>query len=90
MDKRAGNGGDCSHKGGDHGAIPGFKNHRPTFDTRAFPLLMYDPRKGDTIKKRLSLQGNLAVKEDWWKNPKTGEVVDFIDSAEAAAYQIQS
>ena len=23
--------------------------------------------------------GNPAVKEDWYKNPKTGEVVDFID-----------
>lgn len=48
-------------------------------DTRAFPLLVYDPSKGDTIKKRLSLVGNPAAKEDWWKNPKTGEVVDFID-----------
>ena len=27
----------------------------------------------------LSLQGNPAMKEDWWTNPKTGEVVDFID-----------
>ena len=24
------------------------------------------------------MQGNPAAKEDWWKNPKTGEVVDFI------------
>ena len=52
---------------------------RLAVDTRAFPLLIYDPRKGDTIKKRLSLQGNPATKEDWWKHPKTGEVVDFID-----------
>jgi hypothetical protein len=43
--------------------------------------LVYDPRKGDTIRKRLSLQGNPAVKEDWFKNPKTGELVDFIDFA---------
>ena len=48
-------------------------------DTRAFPLLTYDPRKGDTIRERLSLQGNPAVNDDWWTNPKTGEVVDFID-----------
>ena len=34
---------------------------RLAVDTRAFPLLIYDPRKGDTIKKRLSLQGNPAV-----------------------------
>ncbi|MDH3716953.1 MAG: thiamine pyrophosphate-dependent enzyme [Planctomycetota bacterium] len=52
---------------------------RLAVDTRAFPLLVYDPDKGDTIKSRLSLQGNPSVKEDWFKNPKTGEVVDFID-----------
>ena len=54
---------------------------RLAVDTRAFPLLIYDPRKGDTIKERLSLQGNPAVNEDWWKNPKTGQQVDFIDFA---------
>ena len=52
---------------------------RLAVDTRAFPLLVYDPRKGDTIRQRLSLQGNPAVKDDWWVNPKTGQVVDFID-----------
>jgi pyruvate/2-oxoacid:ferredoxin oxidoreductase beta subunit len=52
---------------------------RLAVDTRAFPLLVYDPSKGERIKERLSLQGNPAVKDDWWKNPKTGEVVDFID-----------
>ncbi len=52
---------------------------RLAVDTRAFPLLIFDPRKGDTIRKKLSLQGNPAVKEDWWTHPKTGEVVDFID-----------
>ena len=48
-------------------------------DSRAFPLLIYDPRKGNTIRERLTLQGNPAMKDDWWTNPKTGEVVDFID-----------
>ena len=52
---------------------------RLAVDTRAFPMMIYDPRKGDTIKERLSLQGNPAVSEDWWTNPKTGERVDFID-----------
>jgi hypothetical protein len=52
---------------------------RLAVDTRAFPLLIYDPRKGDTIRERLTLQGNPAINEDWWTNPKTGEVVDFID-----------
>jgi len=54
---------------------------RLAVDTRAFPLLIYDPRKGDTIKERLSLQGNPAQNEDWWTNPKTGQAVDFIDFA---------
>jgi hypothetical protein len=54
---------------------------RLAVDTRAFPLLIYDPRKGDTIRERLSLQGNPAVNEDWWTNPKTNEQVDFIDFA---------
>jgi pyruvate/2-oxoacid:ferredoxin oxidoreductase beta subunit/NAD-dependent dihydropyrimidine dehydrogenase PreA subunit len=54
---------------------------RLAVDTRAFPILIYDPRKGDTIKTRLSLQGNPAVKEDWFKNPKTGEEVTFVDFA---------
>ena len=54
---------------------------RLAVDTRAFPLLMYDPRKGDTIRERLSLQGNPAVNDPWWTNPKTGEQVDFIDFA---------
>jgi pyruvate/2-oxoacid:ferredoxin oxidoreductase beta subunit len=52
---------------------------RLAVDTRAFPLLAYDPRKGSTIRERLSLQGNPAVNDDWWVNPKTGQVVDFID-----------
>ena len=56
-----------------------FDQARLAVDSRAFPLLIHDPRKGDTMKKRLSLQGNPSVKEDWWKNPKTGETVDFID-----------
>jgi len=54
---------------------------RLAVDTRAFPLVIYDPRKGDTIREHLSLQGNPAINEDWWTNPKTGEVVDFIDFA---------
>ncbi len=54
---------------------------RLAVDTRAFPLLSYDPRKGNTIRERLSLQGNPAVNDDWWTNPKTGEPVDFIDFA---------
>jgi pyruvate/2-oxoacid:ferredoxin oxidoreductase beta subunit/NAD-dependent dihydropyrimidine dehydrogenase PreA subunit len=54
---------------------------RLAVDSRAFPILIYDPRAGDTIKKRLSLQGNPGVKDDWYKNPKTSEEVTFIDFA---------
>jgi pyruvate ferredoxin oxidoreductase beta subunit len=54
---------------------------RLAVDTRAFPLLIYDPRAGDTIKKRLTLQGNPGVKDDWFVNPKTKEEVNFVDFA---------
>ena len=52
---------------------------RLAVDTRAFPLLIYNPDQGSTIKSRLSLVGNPAVKADWYTNPKTKETVDFID-----------
>jgi pyruvate ferredoxin oxidoreductase beta subunit len=54
---------------------------RLAVDSRAFPILIYDPRKGEKVKERLSLQGNPSVKEDWFKNPKSGEEVTFIDFA---------
>jgi pyruvate/2-oxoacid:ferredoxin oxidoreductase beta subunit/NAD-dependent dihydropyrimidine dehydrogenase PreA subunit len=54
---------------------------RLAVDSRAFPLLIFDPRKGDKVKERLSLQGNPAVKDDRYKNPKTNEEVTFIDFA---------
>jgi pyruvate/2-oxoacid:ferredoxin oxidoreductase beta subunit/NAD-dependent dihydropyrimidine dehydrogenase PreA subunit len=67
----------------EHGVADNMAGHqaRLAVDTRAFPLLIYDPRKGETIKKRLSLQGNPAMKEDWWTDPKSKQVVDFIDFA---------
>jgi pyruvate/2-oxoacid:ferredoxin oxidoreductase beta subunit/NAD-dependent dihydropyrimidine dehydrogenase PreA subunit len=49
-------------------------------DSRAFPLFTYDPRRGDSMVERLSLQGNPAVKEDWSKNPD-GTTFDFISFA---------
>ncbi len=54
---------------------------RLAVDSRAFPLLIFDPRKGEKIKERMTLQGNPAVKDDWFKNPKSGEEVTFIDFA---------
>ena len=54
---------------------------RLAVDTRAFPLIIYDPRAGDTVKKRLSLMGNPNMKGDWFVNPKTQQEVTFIDFA---------
>jgi len=54
---------------------------RLAVDTRAFPLLTYDPRAGETIKTRLSLMGNPNMKGDWFVNPKTNEEVTFVDFA---------
>ena len=45
--------------------------------SRAFPLFVYDPRKGVTIAERLSLQGNPSPKTDWYTAPD-GTVTDFI------------
>jgi pyruvate/2-oxoacid:ferredoxin oxidoreductase beta subunit len=45
-------------------------------DSRAFPLFSFDPRRGSTIRERLSLQGNPAPRDDWSKLPD-GTVVDF-------------
>ncbi len=58
-----------------------FLRARMAVYSRAFPLLVYDPRKGERIRDRLSLAGNPAPKEDWYKNPKTGEVIDFVTFA---------
>ncbi len=46
-------------------------------DSRTFPLFTYDPRRGESLKERLSLQGNPATKEDWSKAPD-GSPVDFL------------
>jgi pyruvate ferredoxin oxidoreductase beta subunit len=46
-------------------------------DARAFPLFTYDPRRGESMAERLSLQGNPSTKEDWTKLPD-GTPVDFL------------
>lgn len=50
-------------------------------ESRAFPLFIYDPRKGERIRDRLSLVGNPGQKEDWWTPPKSDKPVTFIDFA---------
>jgi len=54
---------------------------RLAVDTRAFPVLIHDPRAGDTLRKRLSLVGNPNVKGDWYVHPKTNQEVTFVDFA---------
>lgn len=54
---------------------------RLAVECRAFPLFIYDPRKGERIRERLSLVGNPAQKEDWWTPPKTDKPLTFIDFA---------
>jgi len=46
-------------------------------DSRAFPLFVYDPRKGATIRERLTLQGNPDPKADWSALPD-GTPIDFL------------
>ncbi len=51
-------------------------------ETRTFPLLVYDPRKGEKIRECLSLQGNPAMKEDWYTDPKSSKPMDFVAFAQ--------
>ncbi|MBI2763570.1 MAG: thiamine pyrophosphate-binding protein [Chloroflexi bacterium] len=46
-------------------------------DSRAFPLFTYDPRRGESMAERLSLQGNPAIRDDWSRSPD-GSAVDFL------------
>ena len=50
-------------------------------ETRAFPIFIHDPRKGEKLRERLSLVGNPAQKEDWWSPPKAEKPLTFIDFA---------
>ena len=53
---------------------------RLAVDSRAFPLFVYDPRNGATLRERLSLQGNPDSKSDWTALPD-GTPVDFLTFA---------
>jgi pyruvate ferredoxin oxidoreductase beta subunit len=66
------------HGVGDHEAS---QRARAAVDSRAFPLLIHDPRKGDTFRERIDLKGNPALQDDWFVNPKTKEPFTFIDFA---------
>jgi pyruvate/2-oxoacid:ferredoxin oxidoreductase beta subunit/formate hydrogenlyase subunit 6/NADH:ubiquinone oxidoreductase subunit I len=66
----------------EHGIADDAASHqaRLAVDSRAFPLFTYDPRRGDRISDRLSLQGNPAMREDWSRTP-AGDPVDFVTFA---------
>jgi pyruvate ferredoxin oxidoreductase beta subunit len=49
-------------------------------ESRAFPLFTYDPRRGDSMAERLSLQGNPALRADWATTPD-GTPIDFLTFA---------
>ncbi|MDP6537984.1 MAG: thiamine pyrophosphate-dependent enzyme [Planctomycetota bacterium] len=49
-------------------------------DSRAFPLLSFDPSRGERIRERLDLKGNPSVKADWHSD-KEGNQIDFLTFA---------
>jgi pyruvate/2-oxoacid:ferredoxin oxidoreductase beta subunit/Fe-S-cluster-containing hydrogenase component 2 len=67
----------------EHGVADAMSSHqaRLAVDSRAFPLLIHDPRKGATLRERLSLQGNPMSSQDWYVRPQTSETVDFVSFA---------
>jgi pyruvate/2-oxoacid:ferredoxin oxidoreductase beta subunit/Pyruvate/2-oxoacid:ferredoxin oxidoreductase delta subunit len=56
------------------------RQSRLAVDSRAFPLFSYDPRRGEKMSDRLSLQGNPALREDWYRQPD-GSTIDFLTFA---------
>ncbi len=50
---------------------------RLAVESRAFPLMIYDPAKGDAIRERLSLKGNPGLQQDWYERPKAKQPIDF-------------
>jgi pyruvate/2-oxoacid:ferredoxin oxidoreductase beta subunit/NAD-dependent dihydropyrimidine dehydrogenase PreA subunit len=67
----------------EHGVADNMASHHAKLavESRAFPLFIHDPRKGDKLRERLSLVGNPAQKEDWWTPPKSDKPLTFVDFA---------
>ena len=63
----------------EHGIPDDAANRQAKFavESRAFPLFTYDPRRGESVAERLSLQGNPAIRDDWSTNPD-GTPIDFL------------
>jgi pyruvate ferredoxin oxidoreductase beta subunit len=49
-------------------------------ESRAFPLFTYDPRRGERLSERWSLQGNPNLRGDWAALPD-GVTIDFLSFA---------
>ena len=66
----------------EHGIADDMSMHQAkhAVDSRAFPLMIYDPRNGETLKQRIDLKGNPAQRDDWYTTPK-GETIDFVHFA---------
>ncbi len=54
-------------------------------ESRAYPLFVHDPRKGERLSERLSLQGNPNPGGDWVTDSKTRKPFTFIDFARTEA-----
>ncbi len=67
----------------EHGIADDMATHQAKFavESRAFPLFVHDPRRGESMAQRIDLKANPAVDKDWWTRPKTGEVVDWLSWA---------
>jgi len=63
----------------EHGVADHLAGHQAKLavDSRTFPLINYDPERGERISDHLDLKGNPTPEKDWYVNPKTGERVDF-------------
>jgi pyruvate/2-oxoacid:ferredoxin oxidoreductase beta subunit/ferredoxin len=55
-----------------------FAQSHAAVTSRAYPIYIYDPRAGKTIKERLDLRGNPSISEAWHTDAKTGELRDFV------------
>jgi pyruvate/2-oxoacid:ferredoxin oxidoreductase beta subunit/NAD-dependent dihydropyrimidine dehydrogenase PreA subunit len=49
--------------------------------SRAFPLFIHDPRKGERLRERISLRGNPGMADDWAPDPKTRQPYTFVEYA---------
>ncbi|MBI4083942.1 MAG: 4Fe-4S dicluster domain-containing protein [Candidatus Lambdaproteobacteria bacterium] len=54
---------------------------RRAIQSRAFPLFVHNPGRGESLKERISIRGNPAMTEDWPNDPKTDKPYTFVEFA---------